>query len=525
MATFSALLFPGFNRPADPVKLASDPDITFHASPWPSFGARTHAIIAAALTALVVYASLFPFHFEGRSFAAAAARIEVGFRHQPIDAGDFLGNILLFIPLGYFLLGALRVNRTGGSMLATTMALSAAFALSLGVEMLQAFFPPRMPCVNDVLAQVLGASLGVVVWQFGGRHLTDRFRRAWTSGDLREHTGFLLVGYVTALVVATMLPFDLDVGTEVLGRKFSAGFARVLEFDVAPAGAAAYLWDLFLFAPAGILAAYVTRRAGRRGEKRRAFRLGLVIVLIVTAAALTIRGKRFDCFAVAVQLVAFGLGWLQGRSMRRCWHRDAGQATPPRIFLVVSLAATWLIAATTLLHGQPLNFTDNPTLLASRMETMNWLPLYDIYGGNYLLTLRTALLQSMLFLTGGAALALGMRSLLGKGATMPAAAVALFTALILEVGQLSRMDLQPSVTAILWQATAAWLAFVVVRGLLPPAGLSHKSVSRLRTRGRRVVRTRRVAAAGLTGPGGLFAEKTVGPLAFFSTRPLHSSDK
>ena len=69
---------------------------------------------------------------------------------------------------------------------------------------------------------------------------------------------------------------------------------------------------------------------------------------------------------------------------------------------------------------------------------------------------------------------------------MPAAAVALFTALILEVGQLSRMDLQPSVTAILWQATAAWLAFVVVRGLLPPAGLSHKSVSRLRTRGRRV---------------------------------------
>lgn len=483
MATVSTILFHGFERPM--ASLASDHDVDLR----PVLGARTHAMIVVGMVTLVVYASLFPFAFENRSLTDAAAQVEAGFRNHPIDAGDFLVNILLFVPLGYFLIGTLRVDRAGGSLLATSAALAVSAALSVSVEMLQAFFPPRTPCLNDVMAQILGACLGVVAWEFGGRRLTARFRRAWASGDLRDNAGLMLLGYVCILAAATLLPFDLDVRPDVLGRKLNGALARLLNLDMAPAGITAYLWDLLSLAPAGVLAAFVTRRGGRRGEGHRALRLGLAIVLVTTLASLVVRDKRFDSFAVAIQLTGYGLGWLQGRSMRRCWHSDVDPTTPTRVMVAVSFVAGWCALATTLLHGQPLNFTDNPSLLLDRMRTMNWLPLNDIYGDNYLLVLRRALQHSMLFLTGGATLALGARNVLGKGMTAPAAAVAVFVALLLEVGQLSRPDLQPSVTAVLWQATAAWLGFVAARGLLPMTIAAPQSVptasvpcTRLRTR-------------------------------------------
>ena len=77
---------------------------------------------------------------------------------------------------------------------------------------------------------------------------------------------------------------------------------------------------------------------------------------------------------------------------------------------------------------------------------------------------------------------------LGKGGTAPAAAVALVTALLLEVGQLTHPNLQPSVTAILWQATGAWLGFVLVRGLMPVNGMPVPNAPLLPSRARPAIR-------------------------------------
>jgi VanZ family protein len=423
-----------------------------------TLGSQAHAIMTIAVAAVIVYASLFPFNFESRSLSEAATRFERGLATQPIDVGDFAGNVLLFLPLGYVLLGTLRVDRPGGSVLATASILGLAAGLSVTVEFLQAFFPPRTPCLNDVFAQVLGACVGAGVWQCAGHGLTARARHVWFSRDLRDHAPLLLIAYTATLVVLTLLPFRLDYRPELLGFKVNGAFYRMMDLDVAPIGGAVYLWKLLLLLPAGVLAAFVRR------DVRHAAKLGFMVIGAVASAELMVRGSRYDFFDLAVAIAAFSVGWLQGRSMAGGARVSRASATTA---LAVSLGVAWLAAATALIHGEAFDFTDNPTLLLDRMGTMNWWPLNDIYGDNYLRVLRTALRQGIVFMVGGGILALGARRALERGSSAPAAAIALGTALILEVGQLTHPNLTPSVTAILWQATGAWLGFLLVCGLMP----------------------------------------------------------
>lgn len=438
--------------------------------PPPVLGTRGHSLITLGLVALVIYASLFPFALEGRSFAEALDRFEKGCQHTPIELGDFIANILLFIPLGYFLLGALRVDRAGGSLLATMAALVSACALSVSVEFLQAFFPPRTPCLNDILAQVLGACLGVTAWQCAGRLLTARIRGVWMSHDLRPHAGSLLLAYVVLALAAVLLPFHLELQFEALGQRFGSAVSRAAAFEFVDT--TAYVWSAVLLLPAGVLAAFVTRRAGRVGEERRALLYGIVVVALISLAGLMARGKMFDLFTVPVALLAFAAGWLQGRAMRRCWHRAAIGTAPMSVVMLVGVGIAWFAAASRLLHGQPLDFTDDPSLLSERARAMNWLPLYEIYGKDYLLILQTALQQSALFLIGGGLLALAARKHLGRGAAVPAAAIAFAIALLFEAGQVTPPELAPSVTAVLSQTLAAWVGFLAVRDLLPREGMA-----------------------------------------------------
>ena len=271
----------------------------------------------------MVYASLFPFNFESRTLGEAMGRFHKGFAPQPIDVGDFIANILLVLPLGYFLLGTLRVDRAGGSLLATASALGFASVLSVSVEFLQAFFPPRTPCLHDILAQVLGACLGAGIWHCCGRDLTARVRHAWATGDLRDHAGLLLGLYTAGLVALTLLPFNLEYRPEVLGFKVNGAFHRAIDLDIAPAGGAVYLWNLLLLLPAGVLAAFV------RADARRAAKLGIVVVFTVAAAELMVRGKKFDLFSVGIAMGSFALGWLHGRTMRSA-DRTTSTSRPRR---------------------------------------------------------------------------------------------------------------------------------------------------------------------------------------------------
>ena len=69
---------------------------------------RNFALIAAAITLVIIYGTLYPFHFgespDSRGPLSALLKTWRG----PFGRGDFVSNILLYLPFGLFWVQALR---------------------------------------------------------------------------------------------------------------------------------------------------------------------------------------------------------------------------------------------------------------------------------------------------------------------------------------------------------------------------------------------------------------------------------
>ena len=74
----------------------------------------------------------------------------------PVAIGDMLGNVLLYMPYGY--LASSLGNRS-----AVAIAVIGAIVVSCVTEMTQVFGHGRFPSVQDVLMNVIGATLGIAL--------------------------------------------------------------------------------------------------------------------------------------------------------------------------------------------------------------------------------------------------------------------------------------------------------------------------------------------------------------------------
>jgi len=132
--------------------------------------------ILAGVILLILYGSLYPWHFVSSP--------EKGILVWPhtLDRGDVLVNVLLYIPLGACAYLAFPKLRRMRFVVPVTLALS----LSLSVEMTQAFEPVRSSQLSDVIANIAGGAIGMVLAAFVPLPLTAE--------------SFLLVSWVAHLL-------------------------------------------------------------------------------------------------------------------------------------------------------------------------------------------------------------------------------------------------------------------------------------------------------------------------------------
>ena len=129
-----------------------------------------HALWLLALGYLffVVYGSLLPFEFKPLSFAGAWDRfqsipwLKLGIEQR----ADWVANLLLYIPLGFFVCGLLvgRSRRVAVLLIGLALAWIFGSLVAAGVEYLQIFFPQRTFSLNDLYAEIFGTLLGAVFW-------------------------------------------------------------------------------------------------------------------------------------------------------------------------------------------------------------------------------------------------------------------------------------------------------------------------------------------------------------------------
>jgi len=108
--------------------------------------------LAAYLTLIIVLATLAPFKlgWEPRFFNPFDSKQLTSI----LILRDIVGNILVFIPIGFIFRLCLDRNRRSLSSIYW------AALLSISIELLQMFFPPRVTSVVDVVTNILGAVIG-----------------------------------------------------------------------------------------------------------------------------------------------------------------------------------------------------------------------------------------------------------------------------------------------------------------------------------------------------------------------------
>jgi len=127
---------------------------------------RQYAIVTFGMALVIVYGSLYPFHFSSPPTGPGPMQALLATWANKPGRGDFLSNILLYTPLGFF--GALTFRGIRPvTRLLTTISLGA--ILSISMELSQYYDVGRDTEATDVYANVLGAAVGALAGVvFGG---------------------------------------------------------------------------------------------------------------------------------------------------------------------------------------------------------------------------------------------------------------------------------------------------------------------------------------------------------------------
>ena len=101
----------------------------------------------------------------------AVRRADVGLWRQLIGPGEFVANLLLFVPVGVVLAFIVGTRRWW-------LAVALCVVGSIAIELVQGALPGRVSDLRDVVANTLGGALGVLVVVLISRRRAARARRA-----------------------------------------------------------------------------------------------------------------------------------------------------------------------------------------------------------------------------------------------------------------------------------------------------------------------------------------------------------
>lgn len=131
---------------------------------------RRDAVAAWIITACVIaYGSLYPFDFHIPDGGTGAWATLLGRWDERPGRGDFLSNILLYVPFGFF--GVLAGPKAWGAAGRAVLASLLGAGLSVCIELTQSFDAGRYTTATDVYANFAGAALGALAGCVGGSAL------------------------------------------------------------------------------------------------------------------------------------------------------------------------------------------------------------------------------------------------------------------------------------------------------------------------------------------------------------------
>ena len=444
---------------------------------------------------LAVYANLIPFDYRPRPLDDAIAAFRHITFHDPWDLGargDWIVSVIVFSALSYLLMAALCVDRgvVAGLCVAPAVALFCAL-LSVVIEFVQLYFPPRTVSLNDIALETMGGVAGTLTWLIAGQRITRWLRRVAMATGLSGLACRLLPGYIALLLVIQLMPFDLTVSPAELALKYQENKVRLVPFghystDPKVALLLKIAANMTCFFPLGFLKVLASESGGR-GRTRwvAVFLFGLASAALVEFLQLFVYSRVFDATDIVTGTAGVLVGWSAGELFLSAWRSAVagpngsdmvGSGLSQRRTLLAVLVLAWF-GAILYLNWSPFNFTTEPSRFTNEPEElevwglrrMSWLPLVDYYWGSKYQAIEQFLKKAVSFLPLGILCGMALPRLYLRGATLGVVFIAILAALTIEVGRYFLPSHRPSVTDVFFQCFGAWLGFKLtqhVRALL-----------------------------------------------------------
>lgn len=350
-------------------------------------GRAGYAIAASVFGAFLVYGSLFPLEFQLRSLDDVRARVGAVRLEGTgaISGTDVLANVLLSIPLGFCLVGAFRAHpqRILKFLRTAFVAAAVVFILSIAVEVAQIFVSGRTPSEHDVLAQVVGCGIGILIWPVVGPGLTALLVEFPGSRSSRIERSLLV--YVALLAAAQLMPLDVTLTPHELAQKYREG---LINFDpfVVPHNSWDSLFELavkaILYAPLGVLTTLIFARAGWRRSRLIGWGASTATAVLVEGAQILIRSRQADITDVLVESAAIGLAALLTGTV----DLSKEPATPPNEeYRMRYWAAAGLFGWVVVLAGYhwfPFDFVFDLGIVKDRVPHLVGLPFAGYFSGS-----------------------------------------------------------------------------------------------------------------------------------------------
>ncbi|MGC2047648.1 MAG: VanZ family protein [Gallionella sp.] len=422
--------------------------------------------LAIAYTLFVIYGSLVPLNYQHYSWQEAS-EIFKHIRYLNLGIGsraDWVANILLFVPLAFLWLGTLwHSNSTVWRIVATFFVILACTTLSIAIEFIQIFFPPRTVSLNDIIAEIVGTVLGIALWPLIGMRLVQLVRTIFQGETNARYAA--LIAYALAYVLLSLFPYDFlislgewlaHLASERVGWLFAPGCGSECGWKLIP--------EVIATVPLGILVA-VALRPAQRVPLLFAAAAGMLLGLLIEGLQLTIASGISQGASIGSRTVGTLLGvWLAQSAHCIDWRRVRQFArgmivlgTLPYLF-ILALLNHWF-------SGSWLSLSEG----LARVGDQHFLPFYYYYYTSESVALVSMLYQAGIYLPVGVGLWLwhwAGRSEKQRYTLVGSAIAAGAIACVTEAGKLFITNQHPDPTNILIASVAAMAAYKLLNLLL-----------------------------------------------------------
>ena len=423
----------------------------------PRFGPRRCAGWLLLYALIVVFSSLvlgpLGYHFVPRDPAAAwQAFLATPFFNTGSDQRpDWIANLLMMVPFGLLAAGTFGAARgLAMRVLGTMFALLLSLGFVLAVKYAQLFFPPRTVSLNYIIAQSIGAALGVGL--FPPLHAA---RSRLAGIDEASRLRLVLDVAILGFIAFALFPFDLTLSARDLAHRVM-GLPRVLlslPDATRPLGV-----QIIMFIATAVTAVPLGMRLclpsarGQSPSLARVVATGAALLAILFGASLFILSARASFATYGLRLLgvvagAMLLRWLAARDLRRLRYW-AGRGLPVMLplYLLLLVYANGLLTRAWVAPEQAL----------AGLDLRGLVPLWHDYIVSKAHALQSDVVHVAMYAPVG--VMIWLRRGGTQGTALAAGVMAGLLSLAIELGRGLKPGLQPDLNEVLIGAIAAYAA-------------------------------------------------------------------